>query len=112
MLLPGVLLKKQFLRAIPERNSQRDAFAEFSACQKEYVPQWTQMVEVWEAEAGEPARTQPNPYELPKLGLTEKDVRLKLAEAEAADEASGVPVVSDVSPSSFVSLGMDIEDLQ
>lgn len=69
------------------------------------------MVEAWEKEGYDECAL-PNPYELPKSGLTQKDVQLKLAEAEAAERSSGAPLISDVSPSSFVILGLEVEDLQ
>jgi hypothetical protein len=63
----GELLKKQLLKAIPERNFQRDLLATFTQHQAEHVPAWKAMVEAFEAD-----QTQPNPYELPKSGMWQR----------------------------------------
>jgi hypothetical protein len=59
----GELLKKRLLKAIPERNFQRDSLATFTEHQAEHVPTWKAMVEAFEANS-----ENPNPYELPKSG--------------------------------------------
>jgi hypothetical protein len=59
----GALLKKRLLRAIPERNFQRDSLATFTENQAEHVGEWKVMVEAFEADS-----KKPNPYELPKSG--------------------------------------------
>ncbi|KAJ6447493.1 hypothetical protein C8R47DRAFT_938422, partial [Mycena vitilis] len=57
----GALLMKRLLRAIEERNFQRDSLATFTEHQAEHVEGWKAMVEAFDADA-----TKPNPYELPK----------------------------------------------
>jgi hypothetical protein len=59
----GALLRKRLLRAIPERNFQRDSLATFTENQGEHVEEWVAMVLAFEADG-----TSPNPYELPKSG--------------------------------------------
>ncbi|KAJ7448726.1 hypothetical protein FB451DRAFT_1343295 [Mycena latifolia] len=46
------------------------------------------------------------------LGRTEAQIRLDFAEEEAAEAARGVPSVHDVSPSTFVAAGLDLEGEQ
>jgi hypothetical protein len=59
----GALLKKRLLNAVPERNRQREAFADFTAHQIDHVEEWKARVEAFEADS-----MKPNPYELPKSG--------------------------------------------
>ncbi|KAJ7358033.1 hypothetical protein DFH08DRAFT_687643, partial [Mycena albidolilacea] len=101
----GALLKKCMLCAIPERNFQRGSLATFTENQAEHVGEWMTMVQVFEAD-----NTRPNPYELPKSGATESDLRLKFVQEEAADEAGGRLPIHNVSPSVFVIAGLDLEE--
>ncbi|KAJ7096584.1 hypothetical protein B0H15DRAFT_773847, partial [Mycena belliarum] len=103
----GALLKKRLLAAIPERNFQKEAFTTFTENQIEHVDEWRLMVEAFEADP-----TKPNPYDLPKSGLNENDVRLQFAQEEAAEEARGMLPIHDVSPSAFILAGLDLEEQQ
>ncbi|KAJ7825744.1 hypothetical protein B0H14DRAFT_3088554 [Mycena olivaceomarginata] len=93
----GALLRKRLLRAIPERNFQRDSLATFTKNQGEHVEEWVAMVLAFEADG-----TSPNPYELPKSGANEHDVRLECVEEEAAEQ----------DPSAFIIAGLDLEEQQ
>ncbi|KAJ7711574.1 hypothetical protein B0H16DRAFT_1343629 [Mycena metata] len=99
----GALLKKRLLNAISERNFQAESLATFSAHQAEHVPEWTAMVNAFDMD-----NTNPNPYKLPKTGISEHDVRLELAEEEAAETAP----IHNVSPSAFILAGLDLEEQQ
>ncbi|KAJ7036483.1 hypothetical protein C8F04DRAFT_1210089 [Mycena alexandri] len=103
----GALLRKRLLKAIPERNFQAESLATFTNNQMEHVPQWKAMVEAFEADA-----SKPNPYEIPKTGKSEHDVRLECAEEEAAAQQDGIPAIHNVSPSAFVLAGLDLEEQQ
>jgi hypothetical protein len=59
----GLLQKKRLLRAIPERNFQRDSLATFTENQAEHVGEWKAMVVAFEAD-----QMLPNLYERPKSG--------------------------------------------
>ncbi|KAJ6474079.1 hypothetical protein DFH09DRAFT_1343353 [Mycena vulgaris] len=86
-----------------ERNFQEELLATFTANQMEHVPTWKAMVEVFDAD-----NTSPNPYELPKTGITEHDVRLQLVEEEVQE----MTPIHNVSPSTFVLVGLDLEEQQ
>ncbi|KAJ7840488.1 hypothetical protein B0H14DRAFT_3086866 [Mycena olivaceomarginata] len=101
------LLKKRLLKAIPERNFQRDCLATFTEHQAEHIPTWKAMVDDFEADS-----TKPNPYKLPKSGATENDVRLELVREEAAEQERGTLPIHNVSPSAFVLTGLDLEEQQ
>ncbi|KAJ7876464.1 hypothetical protein B0H14DRAFT_2568179 [Mycena olivaceomarginata] len=103
----GALLKKRLLRAIPERNFQRDSLATFTENQAEHVEEWMAMVKAFEADP-----KKPNPYELPKSGATEHDVRLECVTEEAAEQDRGVVPINNVSPSMFIIAGLDLEEQQ
>ncbi|KAJ7754133.1 hypothetical protein B0H14DRAFT_2405084 [Mycena olivaceomarginata] len=103
----GELLRKRLLRAIPERNFQRDSLATFTENQGEHVEEWVAMVLAFEADG-----TNPNPYELPKSGANEHDVRLECVEEEAAEQERGVLPINNVSPSAFIIAGLDLEEQQ
>ncbi|KAJ7631946.1 hypothetical protein DFH06DRAFT_1337469 [Mycena polygramma] len=103
----GALLMKRLLRAIPERNFQRDSLATFTENQAEHVEGWKAMVEAFEADG-----SKPNPYELPKSGVNENDVRLQLAQEEAIEQATGTLPIHNVSPSAFILAGLDLEEQQ
>jgi hypothetical protein len=53
----GDLLKKRLLRAIPERNVQRDSLATFTKNQGEHVAGWRVMVEEFEKDQENPVDT-------------------------------------------------------
>ncbi|KAJ7869746.1 hypothetical protein B0H14DRAFT_2571682 [Mycena olivaceomarginata] len=111
----GALLKKRLLRAILERNFQRDSLTTFTENQAEHVEEWMAMVKAFEADP-----KKPNPYELPKSGefavdnrwATEHDVRLECVTEEAAEQERGVVPINNVSPSAFIIVGLDLEEQQ
>ncbi|KAJ6514372.1 hypothetical protein C8R47DRAFT_1206735 [Mycena vitilis] len=103
----GRLLLKRLLRAIPERNFQRDSLATFTENQAEHVEGWKALVDAFEAN-----NEKPNPYELPKSGLNENDVRLQFAREEAAEQERGTLPIHNVSPSAFMLAGLDLEEQQ
>ncbi|KAJ6461615.1 hypothetical protein DFH09DRAFT_1114237, partial [Mycena vulgaris] len=94
-------------RARTEGAEQVEAFATFSAQQAERVPSWRQMVHDFEADG-----TKKNPYETVLRGLTEAQVLLKFSEEEKTRAEEGVPGIHDVSPSSFIAAGLEVEDQQ
>ncbi|KAJ7174318.1 hypothetical protein C8R46DRAFT_1214529 [Mycena filopes] len=103
----GILLKKRLLTAIPERNYQAESLATFTSNQMENVPSWKAAVEAFEGDS-----SKPNPYEIPKTGASEHDVRLECAQEEAAAHAAGVAAIHNVSPSAFILAGLDLEEQQ
>ncbi|KAJ6488920.1 hypothetical protein C8R45DRAFT_929627 [Mycena sanguinolenta] len=53
-----------------------------------------------------------NPYQMKVVGMTEAKVRLKFATEEEQEAKSGMPALHDVTPSSFVMAGLDLEEEQ
>ncbi|KAJ7805513.1 hypothetical protein B0H14DRAFT_2382757, partial [Mycena olivaceomarginata] len=103
----GALLKKRLLRVIPEGNFQCDSLATFTENQAEHVEEWMAMVKAFEADP-----KKPNPYELPKLGATDHNVRLECVTEEAAEQERGVVPINSVSPSAFIIAGLELEEQQ
>ncbi|KAJ7642666.1 hypothetical protein DFH06DRAFT_1137218 [Mycena polygramma] len=101
------ILRRRLDAARKEQVSQRQAFEAFSIQQAQNVPAWKEMVETFEQDG-----TKPNPYEMKITGLTEMDVRLQFATEEAEEAKGGVPALHEVTPSSFVVAGLDLEDQQ
>ncbi|KAJ7735423.1 hypothetical protein DFH07DRAFT_870763 [Mycena maculata] len=91
----GLLLLRRLLSVLAERNFQEESLATFSEHQKAMVVAWDK------------DKTQPNPYELPKTGVSEHDVRLQLVE----EEAKATPI-HNVSPSAFILAGLELEEQQ
>ncbi|KAJ6509612.1 hypothetical protein DFH09DRAFT_942560, partial [Mycena vulgaris] len=46
------------------------------------------------------------------VGLTEMEVRLQFTNEEAADAEKGVPALHEVTPSSFINVGLELEEQQ
>ncbi|KAF8171732.1 hypothetical protein K438DRAFT_1981883 [Mycena galopus ATCC 62051] len=119
-----VLLKRRLDRAEDELKEQTEAFNEFSVQQANRVPHWRRIVLDYEAhveahaaqeddEGGKKKELEiKSPYEIEVEGLTEAQVRLQFAKEEAEEAARGVPSVHDISASSFVSAGLDLEEEQ
>ncbi|KAJ7431013.1 hypothetical protein B0H11DRAFT_2165862 [Mycena galericulata] len=99
----GVLLRKRLLNSVSERNFQEDSLAMFTENQADHIPEWKAMVDAWDAD-----HSKPNPYELPKTGITEHDVRLELAQEEVLHRTP----IHSVTPSQFVLAGLDLEEQQ
>ncbi|KAJ7238471.1 hypothetical protein C8J57DRAFT_1528783 [Mycena rebaudengoi] len=101
------LLRTRLDAAVIERVEQTKAFKVFSAEQAERIPAWKEMVHEFERD---PSR--PNPYACEVKGLTEAQVRLKFSEEEKRRVEASVPSLHDVSPSSFIAAGLELEDQQ
>ncbi|KAF4611680.1 hypothetical protein D9613_003641 [Agrocybe pediades] len=108
--LPETFVRKS-AEALSARTEHVEAFIEFDAALPvEDTMEWTKMVQAWEEDS-----TKPNPFELPRgYKVSENDVRLQLAQQDAADLAKGtsVAVHQDISPSVLVSHGLQLQELQ
>ncbi|GBE80335.1 hypothetical protein SCP_0300500 [Sparassis crispa] len=101
----------QMLEAIPEAVVHYEDFAKFTSGLRVQRPAdvvaWGVIVEEWEADI-----LKPNPYALPKSKITLANVYLKLAKEEQARIQEGQDAQSDISLSSFLLLGMELEEQQ
>ncbi|KAJ6499732.1 hypothetical protein C8R47DRAFT_1175589 [Mycena vitilis] len=102
-----VSLRRRVERAKEELKEQMEAFDEFSSHQADRVPEWRAKVLAYELDD-----TLESPYAIKVEGLTESQVRLQFTKEEAEDAKRGLPSVHDVSPSSFIIMGLDLEEEQ
>ncbi|KAJ7166440.1 hypothetical protein C8R43DRAFT_946003 [Mycena crocata] len=103
----GATLRRRTDRAAAEYASQLEGFTSFSLQQEDRVPKWRAMVTEFEADP-----KKPNPYEAPFRGITEKQVLLQFSKEEAEEVQAGIPSIHNVSPSSFIAAGLEVEDQQ
>ncbi|KAJ3717362.1 hypothetical protein C8R42DRAFT_724265 [Lentinula raphanica] len=110
----GALLRKRHQAAKKEHQIQKESLQEFTRGKGVETVQWKKRIEGWEDDQDRPEaeRTFSNPYELPKSGLTEHDVRLRLSEEEAKQAQSGSFSLHEVGPTAFMSQLLELEDQQ
>ncbi|KAJ3709697.1 hypothetical protein C8R42DRAFT_598178 [Lentinula raphanica] len=112
----GSLLHKRYRIAIQEMSIHRDNLKEFTEGKGPETVKWEMMIKEWEAELEKPENARKNgvvnPYEVPKTGLTENDVRFHLTQAEAREAAQGSFAIHDVGPTAFLSQLLELEDQQ
>ncbi|KAF7968772.1 hypothetical protein HWV62_29344 [Athelia sp. TMB] len=109
-----VAMSAIFLRkikdAVPERAQQVDIFEELSEnLPPESVAKWTVAVEAWERD-----RFKPNPFVAITETVTERDVKLQLAQEESVELLRGENDIlhHTLSPSVCITVGMDLESHQ
>ncbi|KAJ3819033.1 hypothetical protein F5880DRAFT_1625783 [Lentinula raphanica] len=110
----GALLRKRHQIALKEFKTQNESLNEFTQGKGDETIQWKKRIEDWEEDQDKPEaeRTVANPYELPKTGLTEHDVWLRLSEEEARQAANGSFSLHEVGPTAFMSQLLELEDQQ
>ncbi|KAF7321835.1 CxC2 domain-containing protein [Mycena kentingensis (nom. inval.)] len=102
------LLRRRLDNARSELSKQEASFRLFTAQQAEHVQDWLNMVRAYEID-----ETKPNPYDLGEAdAVTEAEVRKELEDEDRRALADGVPPLNAVSPSEFVTFGLDLEEQQ
>ncbi|KAJ6564322.1 hypothetical protein B0H19DRAFT_1140795 [Mycena capillaripes] len=98
--------------------SGREHAASFKAFTEGLTSQQPELVDEWRVWVDEWERTRHvedeknSPYEYTEQATTLKDVRLKLAEEEYARTGDGTEVEREDTPSTFISMGMELEEAQ
>ncbi|KAJ3964901.1 hypothetical protein EV361DRAFT_975512 [Lentinula raphanica] len=110
----GALLRKRHQAALKEFQIQQDSLNEFTQGRGVETMEWKKRIQGWEEDQEKPEgeRTFSNPYEVPKSGLTEHDVCLKLTEEEARQAQTGSFSLHEVGPAAFISQLLELEDQQ
>ncbi|KAI0066772.1 hypothetical protein BV25DRAFT_1867938 [Artomyces pyxidatus] len=104
----GSQLRKSLKEAVPALEKHMAAYEEHTATFPQAVlDRWERMIEAWDKD-----RKMPNPYHEPAAVHTVADVRLELAQQEAADAARGIVSLHETSASVFLSTGLELEDAQ
>jgi hypothetical protein len=65
--LTGLTFYKKLVKALLEAKLTREEFERFSEQQPERIHEWEEMVVAWEGD-----HTQPNPYTVPKSGVSRR----------------------------------------
>ncbi|KAF7346681.1 CxC2 domain-containing protein [Mycena sanguinolenta] len=106
----GDILRTRFLKARKELVTQKATLDVFSQAQKADVPAWQKAVD--DFEAGVPDCK--NPYELPKSGITLREIELELLREEQANERKSGVVrgVAEATMTEYLMLGLEIEGQQ
>ncbi|KAJ3817326.1 hypothetical protein F5880DRAFT_1493129, partial [Lentinula raphanica] len=112
----GSLLLKRHRIATREMNIHRENLWEFTEGKGPDTLKWEAMIKDWEGELNKPEQARDksimNPYEIPKTGLTEHNVRLHLTEIEAREAAQGSFAIHEIGPTAFISQLLELEDQQ
>ncbi|KAJ7082620.1 hypothetical protein B0H15DRAFT_785555, partial [Mycena belliarum] len=110
-----LILKRRMAEAIKGGKMHQEAFEAFHAGLSERKPdlveEWRVWVEKYEKEQ-HTENDKTSPYEYEETSTTLKQVRLKLAQEEYARTGDGTEVEREDSPSTFISMGMEIEEAQ
>ncbi|KAI9069574.1 hypothetical protein FKP32DRAFT_1559434, partial [Trametes sanguinea] len=104
-------LAKSLKQASKMAVKQRALFDEFNATfPMEVVREWERLVQIWNVNP----HSVPDPYAEPQANVKINSVRLQFAQEEAQDLATtlAVPQYLDLTPSTFVQLGLDLEEQQ
>ncbi|KAI9059925.1 hypothetical protein FKP32DRAFT_1613943 [Trametes sanguinea] len=104
-------LRKSLLHASKMAIKQRAAFDEFNATfPADVTREWERLVEIWNVNP----TAVPDPFAEPEAKIKFNAVRLQFAQEEMHDLTSGatVPPLLDLSPSTFIQLGLELEEQQ
>ncbi|KAF7367663.1 hypothetical protein MSAN_00830000 [Mycena sanguinolenta] len=107
-------LRTRFLKARKELARQQAALDVFSQAQKQDVPAWQAAVDIFEVGVPEGEAPPPNPYELPKSGVTLREIELDLLQEEHEHErlSGNVQDAAEETMTEFLMLGLEIEGQQ
>ncbi|KAH8113739.1 hypothetical protein DFH11DRAFT_1509928, partial [Phellopilus nigrolimitatus] len=104
----GSILLRKLKEALDMAAKQRKNFEELSATfEPGVVATWSAMVEAWQAD-----HNAPDPYAEPDSHVSLADLRCELAKEEEIAVAEGDPVVDDLTTSTFLVKGLELEELR
>ncbi|KAF8145909.1 hypothetical protein K438DRAFT_1629288, partial [Mycena galopus ATCC 62051] len=109
------LLKQRMAEGIKEGRTHAAAFDAFNdglaALQEVNVAEWKVWVDKWERESHE-ENAKESPYEYLEEGVSLKEIRIMLAAEEYLRTGDGTEVEREDTPSTFITMGMEIEEAQ
>ncbi|PPQ81349.1 hypothetical protein CVT26_014500 [Gymnopilus dilepis] len=107
----GKTLARKYRAAVADRNVQTEAHRSLTASLENHLTaKWEAMCLAWEAD--EYPKNKKNPYETPNATITEAQAKKELAAEEEKRLAEGGVALHGTSASSFISLGLEIEESQ
>ncbi|KAI0074003.1 hypothetical protein K474DRAFT_1677445 [Panus rudis PR-1116 ss-1] len=74
----------------------------------EWIEEWTTIIQEWRQDPN----SHPDPYEVKDSSLTMKEIRMKLSEEDAVEASKSAALHHEVSPSIFISMGLELEEKQ
>ncbi|KAG1763903.1 hypothetical protein EV702DRAFT_1182676 [Suillus placidus] len=102
----GLSLGKKLLNAVKEQGCHQSFLHDFNlVIDDAHRGEWTAMIEAWEHD-------NPNPYVHSKISLSEAQICANLADNEKISISNGRQLLHEVTPSSFVNMGLVLEDAQ
>ncbi|KAJ7698905.1 hypothetical protein B0H17DRAFT_1158229 [Mycena rosella] len=105
---------KRMKENVTEGQVHQDAFDVFDVALQEQVPElvskWKEWVTAWESK--QHTTSTESPFEVKEKGMSMKDIHLKLAKEELLRSGEGIEVEREDTPSTFIMMGLDIEELQ
>ncbi|TFK81526.1 hypothetical protein K466DRAFT_501978 [Polyporus arcularius HHB13444] len=102
-------LRDRLILAWAEYHEHKELFDSFTVSLIQMnIAQWKAAVEAWEKD-----QSLPDPYEVKISGPTQAHIRKEISEEESkASAATGYIPLHDVSPSGFITTGIDLEEHQ
>ncbi|KAF8210714.1 hypothetical protein K438DRAFT_97234, partial [Mycena galopus ATCC 62051] len=108
------ILPRRMVEDVKEGQVHRDAFDAFDAALRETAPEmvegWKKWVHRWESRQHTDGTE--SPFELKEKVMTMRDVKNKLAKEELLQSGDGVEVEREETSSTFILMGLEIEELQ
>ncbi|KAJ7117958.1 hypothetical protein C8R43DRAFT_901603 [Mycena crocata] len=105
---------RRLARDLKEGQRDREAFESFTALlegeRPKLVEKWRNWVKEWESEAH--TEGVPSPFEMTQEAHSMSKIQLKLAKAELAQTGAGVRIDRAHTASSFIAMGLDLEQSQ
>ncbi|KAH8112018.1 hypothetical protein DFH11DRAFT_1512109, partial [Phellopilus nigrolimitatus] len=105
----GIILSRKLLEAEQMHTKHQAKFEELSATfEPAVIAEWSAMVDVWQSD---PLHA-PDPYADPDTHVSLADLRKELAKEEEAALADGAPTFDDLTASTFLVKGIELEELR
>ncbi|KAG2145301.1 uncharacterized protein EDB93DRAFT_1241161 [Suillus bovinus] len=104
----GLSLRKKLLNAVKEQGRHQSFLRDFNLVIDDvHQGEWTAMIEAWECD-----KSSPNPYMHIKISLSEAQIHANLTDDEKISISNGCQLLHEVTPSSFINMGLVLEDAQ
>ncbi|KAJ7740190.1 hypothetical protein DFH07DRAFT_870303 [Mycena maculata] len=108
------IFRTRMAENVKEGQIHRDAFEAFDAALQEQagemVTKWKEWVHQWEAR--QHTDNSESPFETTEKGLTMKEIWVRLAKEELIRSGEGVEVEREDTPTTFILMGLEIEESQ
>ncbi|KAA1479641.1 hypothetical protein DENSPDRAFT_862064 [Dentipellis sp. KUC8613] len=104
----GSQLASSLKTAVAALTDQAPKFRELrNTFPEDVTSRWDEMIVAWDKD-----KSKPNPYEEPVHETSLADVRLELSEEEAQERAQGAVSLHEMTASTFLSVGIELQDQQ